>query len=510
MMLSARFLSTPSPGRPPCCSAPSCPSWCPSRSTGRSTICWTTGRRRRPGRSSRCPFAGRELIGVVWDEAAGADACREPPAEAAGRGARRAADAGGAPGAGHAMSPSETLAPRGSVLKLALSVPAALEPWPSKLAYRRADGEPPARLEPSACRGAGGAAGRHQPAGPGPGQGGRRRHRRGAGHGARRAAGSRAADRPADLAAARSRPHGRRADAGRSAAAASELCELVARRGGRGAARRRAGRRQDRGLFRGRGRGLARRPARARASARDRALGPVAGPVRAPVRHAAGGLALGADRGAAAANLAADRRGGDRRRGRRPLGPVPAADRPRPDRRRRGARRQLQAGGDASTTTPATWRWPAPGSRAAPWCWPRPRRRWRSAVAAGCVARRAAGASRAGATWRCRRAMAVPPCPRSGWSTCAATGRRAAASCRRRCARRCSATSRTAPSRSCSSTAAATPRSPCAAPAATGSPAPTARPGWSRTACAAGCSATIAATPCPRPSTARAAAPWAC
>ena len=34
----------------------------------------------------------------------------------------------------------ETLAPRGAVLKLALSVPAALEPWPEKLAYRRADG----------------------------------------------------------------------------------------------------------------------------------------------------------------------------------------------------------------------------------------------------------------------------------------------------------------------------------------------------------------------------------
>ena len=37
----------------------------------------------------------------------------------------------------------ETLAPRGAVLKLALSVPAALEPWPEKLAYRRAAGPPP-------------------------------------------------------------------------------------------------------------------------------------------------------------------------------------------------------------------------------------------------------------------------------------------------------------------------------------------------------------------------------
>ncbi len=83
------------------------------------------------------PFAGRELIGVVWDE---------PP---------------GAVGGDHRLKPlgavldappmpavvrelvthiaSETLAPRGSVLKLALSVPAALEPWPIKLAYRRAE-----------------------------------------------------------------------------------------------------------------------------------------------------------------------------------------------------------------------------------------------------------------------------------------------------------------------------------------------------------------------------------
>ena len=44
---------------------------------------------------------------------------------------------------------SQTLAPRGSVLKLALSVPAALEPWPVKLAYRRADVTAPERLHRS-------------------------------------------------------------------------------------------------------------------------------------------------------------------------------------------------------------------------------------------------------------------------------------------------------------------------------------------------------------------------
>ena len=166
-------------------------------------------------------------------------------------------------------------------------------------------------------------------------------------------------DRPV-LAAARSRPQGRRADAATACRRRAGCAELVARGGGRGAARRRAGRRQDRGLFRGGGRGLARRPARARAAARDRALGAVARPVRAPLRHAAGGLALGTDRGAAAAHLAADRRGRDRRRGRRPLRPVPAADRPRPDRRRRGARRQLQAGGERPLPRPRHGAGPRP------------------------------------------------------------------------------------------------------------------------------------------------------
>ena len=43
----------------------------------------------------------------------------------------------------------ETLAPQGAVLKLALSVPAALEPRPVKLAYRRATG-PDRAAEPAA------------------------------------------------------------------------------------------------------------------------------------------------------------------------------------------------------------------------------------------------------------------------------------------------------------------------------------------------------------------------
>ena len=89
------------------------------------------------------PFAGRELIGVVWDEA---------PARAVASHRLKplgaVLEAPPMPAALRALVThiaQETLAPRGSVLKLALSVPAALEPWPSKLAYRRADGEPPAR-----------------------------------------------------------------------------------------------------------------------------------------------------------------------------------------------------------------------------------------------------------------------------------------------------------------------------------------------------------------------------
>jgi primosomal protein N' (replication factor Y) (superfamily II helicase) len=89
------------------------------------------------------PFAGRELIGVVWDEtpAKAVATHRLKPLGAV-------LDAPPMPPALRALVTQiaqETLAPRGSVLKLALSVPAALEPWPAKLAYRRAEGGPPAR-----------------------------------------------------------------------------------------------------------------------------------------------------------------------------------------------------------------------------------------------------------------------------------------------------------------------------------------------------------------------------
>ena len=97
-----------------------------------------------PGTHVVVPFAGRELIGVVWDE---------PPARTIPTHRLKSIaivlDAPPMPRAVRALVTEvaqETLAPRGAVLKLALSVPAGLEPWPEKLAYRRAAGEPPERL----------------------------------------------------------------------------------------------------------------------------------------------------------------------------------------------------------------------------------------------------------------------------------------------------------------------------------------------------------------------------
>ena len=61
----------------------------------------------------------------------------------------------------------ETLAPLGSALRLALPVPAALDPWPAKLGYRRPADARPDRLRQAGC-GPGGAArrwgARRQPA----------------------------------------------------------------------------------------------------------------------------------------------------------------------------------------------------------------------------------------------------------------------------------------------------------------------------------------------------------
>ena len=97
-----------------------------------------------PGTFVVVPFAGRELIGVVWDA---------PPDRPVA--ASRLKPMGAVLDAPPMPPPLrrlieqvalETLAPRGAVLKLATSVPAALEPWPTKLAYQRSDRAPPAKL----------------------------------------------------------------------------------------------------------------------------------------------------------------------------------------------------------------------------------------------------------------------------------------------------------------------------------------------------------------------------
>ena len=98
--------------------------------------------------------------------------------------------------------------------------------------------------------------------------------------------------------------------------------------------------------------------------------------------------------------------------------------------------------------------------------------------------------------------------PRSAWSISGRIARPAARGSRRPCARRCARPWRPASRRCCSSTAAASRRSPCAAPAATGCAVPTAAPGWSRIACAGGCSATTAAMAAPSSTSAPRAAPW--
>ncbi|MFO1037068.1 MAG: primosomal protein N' [Geminicoccaceae bacterium] len=92
----------------------------------------------------RVPVAGREVVGVVWDEA-GQNSVAEnrlkpvravfdaPPMSAVIRDLIR-----------HVAR--ETLAPLGSVARLAMSVPAALDPWPTKPGYRRTADALPERI----------------------------------------------------------------------------------------------------------------------------------------------------------------------------------------------------------------------------------------------------------------------------------------------------------------------------------------------------------------------------
>ena len=103
-----------------------------------------TATRPAPGSFIEVPFGSRRLIGVVWDErpARALPMSRLKPAGAV-------LDAPPMPTAIRALLrhvARETLAPLGSVLKLAMSVPSALEPWPERTAYRLADVPASSRL----------------------------------------------------------------------------------------------------------------------------------------------------------------------------------------------------------------------------------------------------------------------------------------------------------------------------------------------------------------------------
>ena len=145
-MLSARFLSTRAPAPAPM-SGSIVSILVPVPLDGPFDYRLADGEPPAPGTFVLVPFAGRELVGVVWDER---------PARAVPEHRLKAVsavlDAPPMPPSVRALLSEvaqETLAPRGSVLKLALSVPAALEPWPMKLAYGRPDVPPPERLHRS-------------------------------------------------------------------------------------------------------------------------------------------------------------------------------------------------------------------------------------------------------------------------------------------------------------------------------------------------------------------------
>ena len=142
MMLSARFLSTPALA-PALLFGSIVPVLVPVPLDGPFDYLLEVGQAPPAGTFVAVPFAGRELIGVVWDE---------PPAKPVAthrlKSLGKVLDAPPMPATLRVLVThiaNETLAPRGSVLKLALSVPAALEPWPTKLVYRRAQCDLPAR-----------------------------------------------------------------------------------------------------------------------------------------------------------------------------------------------------------------------------------------------------------------------------------------------------------------------------------------------------------------------------
>src|SRR4051794_20720919 len=111
-----------------------------------------------PGSFVRVPFGRQEQVGVVWHRPG---ASRVPLERL--KPLLQVLDAAPMPEPVRALVEEvarETLAPLGSSLRLALPVPAALEPWPGKLGYRRAP-----RLHAPAGEGERGAG----PAGPPPG-----------------------------------------------------------------------------------------------------------------------------------------------------------------------------------------------------------------------------------------------------------------------------------------------------------------------------------------------------
>jgi hypothetical protein len=131
----------------------------------------------------------------------------------------------------------------------------------------------------------------------------------------------------------------------------------------------------------------------------------------------------------------------------------------------------------ARCTTPATWPWCVPGWPVRRLCWPRPRRRWRASPTS---------APAATTCCTCPTVTAVPVCRASRSSTCAATRRRAVAGWRRRSRPPCATRWHAASRHCCFSIAAATRRSRCAVPAATACNVRIAAPGWWSIASAAG------------------------
>ena len=97
-----------------------------------------------PGSFVRVPLGGVERVGVIWGEGEGGvePACLKPvtavlEAPPMTEPLRRLVD----------WAAEYTLAQRGAVLRMAMSVPAALEPAPVRTAYRRGQGEAPRMTE---------------------------------------------------------------------------------------------------------------------------------------------------------------------------------------------------------------------------------------------------------------------------------------------------------------------------------------------------------------------------